>query len=377
MANHNPAVYNGPVNGERQRRAGARWLVLLALSLALHAIVLFFLSRSSGDERPAVATTRPVEMDLRWIDVEPEAAPPSAPSAAGERPKTSAPAVRAAQGEGRAETAAVADGTASNVGTKGDLPLAKGTDLTPGVGFLLRLPQATDREPSHGSTVRNGPGEVIDESVAREYEGEVLTRKMNAELLSDVAQAASDVGTAPPHFRKLEAAMREKIKDARINRTPRSDGETIADVARVVLAPTISPEAARKVTDTPLGRSVQMQTVPTPNIEDQRFRESALQLMSRAEAIKEAAHATRLRTVLEVTTDATGAVAEVTVLEKSGDREFDESVLHFSRKVARSLPDDDERGLGTSWWKTRWQFTWEPPDVRVKLVNAQRLPAPQ
>lgn len=356
-------------------------MALVALSLLLHAVVFVLLSRSAP---PATTAKRPVEMELQWIDVEP---PPGPAVTRQPEPRvTKAPSTKRAVAPVASARAEQRDGTPGatqaggtpDVGLRGDLPLAKGPDLAPGLGFVMRMPEARDGEPSHGATVRNGPGEVIDESVAREYEGEVLTRKMNADLLADVSRAASAVGTVPPHFRRLESAMREKIKTAKIDRAPRSAGETALDVAKVALAPTISAEAARRVADTPLGRSIQMGTVPTPNVEDQRFREGALQMMARTEAIKEAATAPRLRTVLEVTTDASGAVAEVTVLEKSGDREFDESVLHFSRKVARGLPDDDDaRGLGTNWWKTRWQFTWEPPEVRVRLLDAQRLPAPQ
>jgi hypothetical protein len=45
-----------------------------------------------------------------------------------------------------------------------------------------------------------------------------------------------------------------------------------------------------------------------------------------------------------------------------------------SPAVFRVLPDDDEKALGTDWWSTKWQFTWEPPDVRVRLLDAHRLP---
>jgi hypothetical protein len=47
--------------------------------------------------------------------------------------------------------------------------------------------------------------------------------------------------------------------------------------------------------------------------------------------------------------------------------------LHFSRKVARTIPENDDKLLGSTMWRTRWQFTWEPPDVRVRLINAWRL----
>ena len=96
-----------------------------------------------------------------------------------------------------------------------------------------------------------------------------------------------------------------------------------------------SSEAAKRVADSPLGRSIATGSVPLPNIEDQRFREAALQMLAPSEAIKERAHAVRLRTVLELVTDATGGLADVSVLERSGDLTFDESAIHLSRKVLR------------------------------------------
>ncbi|MEW6430891.1 MAG: hypothetical protein AB1730_05225 [Myxococcota bacterium] len=45
-----------------------------------------------------------------------------------------------------------------------------------------------------------------------------------------------------------------------------------------------------------------------------------------------------------------------------------------SRPVEPPPPDDDERrGLGASWWRTRWQYTWEPPQAKVRLLDAARL----
>ena len=38
-----------------------------------------------------------------------------------------------------------------------------------------------------------------------------------------------------------------------------------------------------------------------------------------------------------------------------------------------STTDADDKMLESSMWRTRWQFTWEPPDVRVRLLNAWRI----
>jgi hypothetical protein len=254
-----------------------------------------------------------------------------------------------------------------------DVPRAAGHQLTPRLSAIIGL-EGGPAEPVRGSTVRNGPGEFIDEAIAKEVEGERLTRKLNAELLVDVGAAAVGAGTVPGHFRRAESSMRAMLSGVKVDRTPLSAKQLAEDVAKTMFTGGISDSAARKVADSPLGQSVRNQGVSVPNTDDNRFREQGLQLMAGVEALKERISAARLKTVLQLTTDATGAVAEVTVLERSGDPRFDESVLHLSRKVFRHLPEDDERALGTHWWQTKWQFTWEPPDVRVRLLDAHRIP---
>jgi hypothetical protein len=110
---------------------------------------------------------------------------------------------------------------------------------------VLGGPGRAWRQPSHGSTLRNGPGEVIDEAIAREVEGEKLTRRLNAELLGDVGAAAVGAGTVPGHFRRAESRLRAVLKAARVDRTPLTTKETVSDVARTLFASGISDTAAR------------------------------------------------------------------------------------------------------------------------------------
>jgi tryptophanyl-tRNA synthetase len=72
------------------------------------------------------------------------------------------------------------------------------------------------------------------------------------------------------------------------------------------------------------------------------------------------------------------ALAEATVIEKSGDTEFDEFVLHLSRKVVREQGDTSETGGAPSalGWSSVWQFTWEPPQVKVKFLRVIKPRAP-
>jgi TonB family protein len=245
--------------------------------------------------------------------------------------------------------------------------------LTPSSAFVMTLGTGGVEEPTRGTTVKNGPGEQPDPDVAREYTGEVLTRKLNSQLREDVGLAAVEAGNVPTHFKRYESAMRKALPKAKIDKTPMTGKEALGEVAGMMFNNGPSAAAQKKIADSPTGRSVLNQTVMMPNVDDQRSREGAMAMLSQTEAIKERIGRPRLRTVLEVTTDASGALADVSIVEKSGDPRFDESVVHFSRKVARTIPDSDDKLLGASMWRTRWQFTWEPPDVRVRLLNAWRV----
>jgi TonB family protein len=368
---------------EVEARAERRRLVtLVGVSLLVHALALAAVSRL---ETPTPARARPMQLEsLAWVatraEQPPEPAvvqtPSQAPSPPQQKKKLTTPSKREpapVQGggvQGGTEGVKASEG----VGERGDLPLATRPSLTPSSGFALQLGTGgLEADSPRGTTIRNGPGEAPDQASLNEYTGEVLTRKLNTDLQQEVGLAAVAVGNVPSHFKRYESAMRTALPKAKIDRTPMKAADLVRDVAGVMFNEGPSAEAARKVTDTPLGRSVQSQNVMSPNIEDQRFRESSLQLLAQGENLRERATRARLRTVLEVTTDATGALADVSIIERSGDPRFDESVVHFSRKVARTVPDNDDKMLGTSMWRTRWQFTWEPPDVRVRLLNAWRV----
>lgn len=358
----------------QDRREQRRFLALIGVSVLLHALLLWLFVRF---EPTAAPQEKRIELELAWVETQPTPEPvqssaPKQPKVKTKSPKKQSATEPQATATAQPEASAVID-TGPAVGTKGDLPLAVRPNLTPGIGFVMKLAPASDGEVSRGTTVTNGPGEAPDQRSLNEYTGEVLTRRLNADLQQEVGLAAVGVGNVPTHFKSYEAAMRKALKKADLDRTPLSGGDIARDVAGILFNNGPSAEAANKVADSPLGRSVQGQNVMTPNVEDQRFREGAMQMMAQAENLKERITRARLRTVLEVTTDASGALADVSIIERSGDPRFDESVLHFSRKVARTLPDNDDKLLGTSMWRTRWQFTWEPPEVRVRLLNAWRV----
>lgn len=367
-----------------QRRAERlRVLALLGVSLVLHALLFWWFGTRPVEAPPYFS--RPIVLeDVTWIDAKaPEDTQPAPPQPATQTPvvkkqqqqqqpatprQPGAPSQSAPGGTGASDVPANVEGVEG-----GDGPVVARPSLVPSAGFTMSLGSGGREEPSRGTTLRNGPGEAPDQASLNEYTGDVLTRKLNAELREQVGLAAVAVGNVPAHFKRYESAMRTALPKTEIDKTPMTAGDVARDVAGIMFNNGPSAEAARRVGDSPLGRSIMAQNVPTPTVDDARSREQMLQMLSASENVRERIQRERLRTVLEMTTDATGALADVAIVVKSGDPRFDESVLHFSRKVARALPDADDKMLGTNLWRSRWAFTWEPPDVRVKLLNAWKL----
>ncbi len=363
------------------KRDRSRLLTLIGVSVVLHALVFWSLALL---EPAQIQRNKPVEMELAWVETrpaptpEPERAPTQPPlkvekTQVDPKKKKQVTEVAPPVVSGQPDQGSAIVEAGPQVGTRGDLPISTRPSLTPSDGFAMSLGTGGREEPVRGSTIRNGPGEAPDQRSLNEYTGEVLTRKLNDDLQQEVGMAAVGVGNVPNHFKRYENAMRTMLPKSTIDRTPMSGGDIARDVAGIMFNNGPSAEASKKVSDSPLGRSVTSQNVMSPTVDDQRFRESSMQMLAQSENIKERITRARLRTVLEVTTDANGILSDVSIIERSGDSRFDESVLHFSRKVARTIPDNDDKMLGTSSWRTRWQFTWEPPDVRVRLLNAWRV----
>lgn len=358
-----------------------RFVTLVGVSVALHAAALGVVANLKPPPPPDVASNA-IEMEFfvpKEPEPEPEPVKPPEPLALLTKKKKEAERTNPPQQSNPppSNTTQQTDGAPTvnpaGVGQRGDLPVASRPSLVPSTGFIMSLGPAGTNDSGRGSTVRNGPGEQPDQAVLNEYTGEVLTRKLNSDLRDDVGRAAVEVGNVPTHFKRFESAMRKMLPKANIDKTPMTGKEVLGEVANVMFNNGPSADAQAKIANTPTGRSIQNQNVMMPNVDDQRAREGAMAALAQTENIKERVQRARLRTVLEVTTDASGALADVSIIEKSGDPRFDESVLHFSRKVARTIPESDDKLLGATMWKTTWQFTWEPPEVRVRMLNAVRL----
>ncbi|MDX2015833.1 MAG: energy transducer TonB [Myxococcaceae bacterium] len=359
--------------------------IAVGVSLALHAVVA------------VVVHTRPVEPPpqrtaaaLTWVDVAPASPPapsvqPPPPPVRLVRPVT---APRAAQASAPPSTPAITTpgGLTSDLPTASPSERAEGPtvepgkrpNLTPGMGFVMRLPQAGDAEDTRGTTLRNDPMDQPDPRAVAEYEGERAGRKLSLDLATDVARAAQGAGRKPGFFVRLGAALGDASETTKVSVSNASQAAATRNAIGSVLDPTRtrpSDEATRRVAETAFAQNARIGNPALPG-DQQQFNNAVAQSMTRFESIKENLSQAQLRAVVELTIDPTGALADASVLEKSGDSQFDESALHLSRKVMRALPESDEKGLGTTWWRSRWVFTWEPPRMKVRFLDATPMPAP-
>lgn len=365
-----------------QRGAGA-----IVLSLGVHALagVIIWL-------RPEPPPKPPPAAALTWIETAPPVEPPPPPpvqppappvqpaSAISKKKKTSttqqAPVV-----------SAPSQGTPS---TNSDMPIAergsgpvvgtpsKRPNLTPGAGFVMNMPEALDAEDTRGTTLHNEVWDQPDQHAVAEYEAEKVGRKLSLDLATDVARAAQGAGRLPGFFTDISRSLQDAAEKADVKVSKESTEAQTRNAIGSVLDPTRtkpSEAAINRVADTAFAQNARIGNPALPG-DQQQFNQAVAQSFTRIESIKENLSAMQLRTVVALTTDARGVLADASIIERSGDRTFDESALHLSRKVVRAMPDSDEKALGTSWWRSRWVFTWEPPRMKVRMLDATPLAPP-
>jgi hypothetical protein len=354
------------------------WPWILALSLALHAVILWSVRTprlTTTDERTAIEMTFVEEQvkapDLAILEV----APPAASKDKNPK-KQITKAIAAVKAVGSV------DNRQSTSTPQSDSPVASGTEASKGGVFLLPSENfgrgltgpASPADEPRGQTIRNTPDEVPNADYAQ-FQADKAGKKINAQLQDLVGLANRNNGNGGPrHFQDLEIQIRAMLKTEKIATKPLTTAAQVGDVLETVFASgKISDNGAKAITDSALGRAVQNQIGTGSSLDDQRAREAGLQSMSAFGSLAERISRVRLRTVVETTSDAMGVLADARVVEKSGDDVFDEAVLHLSQKAARRMKDTDDKGLGTDWWLSRWQYTLEPPSVKVKLLLTRKI----
>lgn len=365
----------------------------LVLSLGLHALLLAWAVLWPGEPPLREGRSQAIELEIITTEV----LPPPLPPREEERPQAPAEPLRPSKKRARAEAAAPVElfvppsaqggaeaGPAKQAAAGPALDAPRSLSLQPSLGVVLPELGTGERELSKGRTVVNGPGEEPDAVAVREYTQDSIKRRLDEELAHGAAAARARSGLMDPYFTRLGSKLNEGINKAQVQLRDRTAGELLREEVFGTWQgiasrygkdgnPLGSAEEERRVTDTALGRQVSENRVPFSDMEGQREMGKAMQQFGAMEAFIASAQRARLRTVIELRQDASGALAEAVFLERSGDEKFDEFALHQARKVVREKGEVEEgEPPFKEGWRSVWAFTWEPPKVKAKLLRVLR-----
>jgi hypothetical protein len=357
--------------------------VVLALSLTVHGLFLWW----AKTERPPIVRDERAAIEMSFVETKVESevkkvevAEPKPEDKKLKKLKKIMVAESAPSGPPETKQANLSDVPSNGGSEPMDAPVgaesSEKISLIPSSSFSQQLGTGVPTQFARGETVRNSADEVPNDDYAQ-FKADKAGQKMNAQLQDFVGLAVHSNGGGPKHFRDLEGRIRGMLSKEKVAMTPLTASQQVEDLAGTIFGGPISAEGAKAITDSPLGRSITNNSVMSPDVDSQRFREAGLQSLSASAALQERASRVRLRTVIEFTSDASGGLADGKIIEKSGDQVFDESVLHLGRKAVRTMNDADDKGLSTDWWLSRWQFTFEPPRVKVKLLMTRKIEAPR
>jgi len=368
----------------------------LLASLVLHAVLVTWVALRPP---PLPLPAKSEAIEVEWVMVEPPAPVPVPPLPEPEplKPEPQKAKTAASSSSKKAVEAAapsapepVASAPSAPVGEQADSPRQASAFLVPRVGTVMPgLGRDVDDSEAQGYTIRNGPGEEPDAVAVREYQAERAAKRINDQIGDMIGKAAREGGLVEPYFTKLQADLRQGFVGKEVKLTRRSTGQMLREEVLETYTqpaerfaktgnPMANDEQAREFTESGMGRMISRGGPSGGDINTQRLAEAGLQSMAFTKVLKDTVSRVRLKTVLMLRQDGDGALAEATVIEKSGDTEFDEFVLHLSRKVVREQGDTSEVGGAPSalGWSSVWQFTWEPPEVKVKFLRVIKPRAP-
>ncbi len=368
----------------------------LLLSLVFHAGGAFLLLRyGPAPKQPPVR--KPIEVEFRVI---PREAPQQVPLRKQESSTASRSKSKPAQGvrQQQSATAQPAHPSEQVAGSSGgattrhsDDPRASGgASLQPRISTVLPGIGDGEGDDAQGHTVVNGPGEDGDPEVIAEYTAEKVSRKAQNMVDGVMADYARNSGTLPPYFSKVQSGMMDgfgKLLPELSEKTKQEKAHEALDPWLVPAenygktgSPFANPDDERVVTETGLGRIANQGGFNHGDPAEGGRMNQTMQQLGSMQAMVNAAQRARLKTVLEIRQTSSGALAETVLLEKSGDAKFDEWVIHQTRLLISELgetedgdtPWHDESSKG---FRSVWQFTWEPPKVKVKLIRVVRTEA--
>jgi hypothetical protein len=362
----------------------------LLLSVVIHGGGAFLLLRNTSLPKPQ-PVRQPIEVEFRVI---PREQPKQVQLPQQKKTKSSYPhPADASRPSALSRQERVEPGPSAPPGTTRhtDDPRAHGgANLQPRISTVLPGIGNGEGDDAQGHTVVNGPGEDGDPEVIAEYTAEKVGRKAQNMVDGVLADYARNSGTLPPYFSKVQSGMMDgfgKMLPDLSEKTKREKAHEALDPWLVPAeqygktgSPFANPDDERAVTETGLGRIANQGGFNHGDPAEAGRMNQTMQQLGSMQAMMNAAQRARLKTVLEVRQTSSGALAETVVLEKSGDAKFDEWVIHQTRKLISDLgetedgdtPWHDESSRG---FRSVWQFTWEPPKVKVKLIRVMRTEA--
>ncbi|NPC45542.1 ferrichrome ABC transporter substrate-binding protein [Corallococcus sp. AB032C] len=359
-------------------------LLLLGVSVLLHAALLFALWRSPSANVRRHEPSQVIEMEIVTRDARP--APPvpeEEPRRSPARPEEREPSTRARKkDEAPAQVAEREPST--RAGKKDEAPAPPETPGTaasepiaeapterasppvrdvplqlepPGLlgGGLLKGP------PSTGRTIRNVPGSEPDPKALAAREAEEARQKVDG-WAKDATASSRATGATPPYFAKLRQGFSERL----VNPPPPDTDVLVRRLKREQLE---SIERFGK-TGTPFA----------PQARDVR-RETSDRLRAAVEAGRAAnvymtdvtAPVLALVAIVEVRQARDGSLIDLQVLEGSGDPKFDSwAVSHLRDALASAeAPTDGGVGIREDGMRTRWRLEeyLGNPRVRIHLIS--------
>lgn len=357
----------------------------IALSLALHALLVLGVALSPS-QVPARKDLRPSEFELVYL---PAPAPKQDPA-----PNATSPFKGAVKKKKAAAKVVASPETVSPLPPEplgADSPLADAPMETEEPKKVSLLPQWTlpplDNKASPYSrsrTIRND-GLGPDEETKRQYEAEVLQRKLNEELQGHASRARIESGDVPRELNSLRDDLRDAVHGERefLSHAQKTEPVKTAIKESVVAyldvaeqygktgSPFSTPDQTRRLEEGPFARSALQHQPHMGDTHQQGNNNGMLQSMASIGAIMDRARGPKLRTVVELNQLPSGAVASARLLETSGNQDFDKFALETTLNVAERLALD---GGAIPPWRSVWQFVFDPPKVKVDLIDARSRP---